>query len=181
MANTDAPFRIERPDPDSMTITVTAGRMKDCEPPPPFSLAARVVNTGDVDPNGKQITTLVLEPTETVAAKPKRPTGNAQRSILTELERRQRSDEETPVWTIDEVRSIAKELEIGRTSARDATRSLIESGFLKPTVGGLALGYQPWRRKRRKAAKRTFSPGWERRKWREIFRSRLFAIPSPLS
>jgi hypothetical protein len=143
MANTDAAFRIDRPDLDSMVITVTAGRMKDCEPPPPFSLAARVVDTGDVDPKGKPITTLVLEPTETIAAKPKRPTGKAQRSILSEFERRQRNGEGIAVWTIDEVRQIAKAIEIGRTSARDATRSLVEYGFLKQTIGGLALGYQP--------------------------------------
>jgi AAA domain-containing protein len=143
MANTDAAFRIDRPNPDAMTITVTAGRMKDCEPPPPFSLAARVVEVGDPDQNGKPITTLVLEPTETIAPKPKRPTGKAQRSILTELEQRQRSGQGVAVWTIDEVRKIAREIEIAKSSARDAIRTLIETGFLKQTIGGLVLGYQP--------------------------------------
>jgi KaiC/GvpD/RAD55 family RecA-like ATPase len=143
MANTDAAFRIERPDLDALTVTITAGRMKDSEPPPPFSMAARIVEVGDVDAKGKPITTLVLELTTTVTAKPKRPTGKAQRAILTELERIQKGGTVLGCWTIDEVRQIAKDMEIGRTSARDATRSLIESGFLKQTVGGLALGYQP--------------------------------------
>ncbi len=143
MANTDAAFRIDRPDLDAMTITVTAGRMKDCEPPAPFSLAARVVDVGDLDPNGKPITTLVLGPTETVAAKPKRPTGKAQRSILSELERRQRNGEGPPVWTIDDVRRFAKEQGIIKSTAHSAIQALVDSGFLKQTVGGLALGYTP--------------------------------------
>jgi hypothetical protein len=146
MANTDANFRLERPDIDAKTITVTAGRMKDCEPPAPFSLAARVVETGDMGEDGNPVTTLILEATATVAAQTrhKRPTGKAQRAILSELERRQRDAEGLAVWTIDEVRMIAKdELDIAKSSARDAIRSLIESGFLKQTVGGLALGYQP--------------------------------------
>jgi hypothetical protein len=145
MANTDSAFRIDRPDMDAMTITVTAGRMKDCEPPAPFSLAARVVDVGTLDSKGRPITTLVMEPTETVAANPKakRPTGKAQRSILAELEQRQRAGTGSPVWTIDEVRQIAKGIEIAKSSARDAIRGLIETGFLKQTIGGLALGYQP--------------------------------------
>jgi KaiC/GvpD/RAD55 family RecA-like ATPase len=142
-ANTDANFRIERPDLDAMVITVTSGRMKDVEPPRPFSLAARIVRTGDEDEDGKPVTTLVLEPTETAAAKPKRPTGRAQKTILAELERRQRSGEGVAAWSIDEVRQFAKDLGIHKSSARDATRVLIESGFLKRTIGGLVLGYQP--------------------------------------
>ena len=31
----------------------------------------------------------------------------------------------------------------GRTAARDATNSLVQSGFLKQTIGGLSLGYKP--------------------------------------
>jgi RecA-family ATPase len=143
MANTDANFRVERSDPDAMVLTVTAGRMKDSESPPPFSLAARVVKTGDLDEDGNPITTLVLDSSEVVAAKPKRPSGRAQKSILSALERRRREGEGAQVWTIDEVRDIAKDMEIAKSSARDAIRALIESGFLKQTVGGLALGYQP--------------------------------------
>jgi hypothetical protein len=143
MANTDAAFRIERPDLEQLVVTVTAGRMKDCEPPAPFSLAARKVQTGDLDEDGNPITTLILEPSETVPAKPKRPTGRAQKSILSALERAQKSGDGPPVWTIDEVRQIAKGLEIAKSSARDAIATLIESGFLKQQIGGLALGYQP--------------------------------------
>jgi hypothetical protein len=142
MANTDANFRIERPDLDTLTITITAGRMKDCEPPPPFSLAARVVATGDEDEDGRPVTTLVLEPTETAAAKPKRPTGPAQRAILAEIERLLREGA-VGVWTIDEVRRIAKGKDIRKSSAHSAIQSLVDSGFLKQTVGGLALGYTP--------------------------------------
>lgn len=144
MANTDANFLIERPDVEKLLITVKAGRMKDTESPAPFSLQAKVVETGDVDDQGKGITTLVLEPTDTVVtAKASRPTGRAQKSILSALERRKREGQGLSVWTIDEVREIAKGLEIAKSSSRDAIRALIESGFLKQTVGGLELAYQP--------------------------------------
>jgi 5S rRNA maturation endonuclease (ribonuclease M5) len=144
MANTDANYLIERPDLDKLVITVKAGRMKDTESPPPFSLQAKVVETGDVDDRGKPVTTLILEPSEEVAmSKPKRPTGKAQKAILSALEARQRDGTGIPVWTLDEIRQIAKELDIAKSSARDATRILIDSGFLKQQIGGLALGYQP--------------------------------------
>jgi hypothetical protein len=143
MANTDANFRIERPDLDQLVINITAGRMKDTESPATFSMKAKVVETGDTNDRGEPITTLVLERSDTVAAKPQRPTGRAQKSILSALERRQREGNGLPVWTIDEVRQIAKDLEIAKSSARDAIRALVESGFLKQQTGGLALGYQP--------------------------------------
>ena len=143
MANTDANFRVERPDLNSMVVTVTAGRMKDTESPAPFSMEAKVVETGDVDAKGKPITTLVLIPTDAVAVSAtKRPTGKAQKAILTELERRRREETGAPVWTINDLRKMALEdLGIYRTSARDAIRTLTETGFLKQTIGGLALAY----------------------------------------
>jgi hypothetical protein len=145
MANTDANFRVERPDLDKLVINVTAGRMKDTESPATFSLNARVVETGDADDRGKPITTLVLEPNLQIApSKPKRPTGKAQKRILSALEARQRDSASPPVWTISEIRDIAqKELDISRTTGRDAINQLTEAGFLKATIGGLALGYQP--------------------------------------
>jgi hypothetical protein len=144
MANTDANFKVERPDLSKLIVTVTAGRMKDTESPAPFSMEGKIVETGDTGKDGKPVTTIVLVPSEVVAVSaPRRPTGKAQKAILTELERRQREGGLT-AWTIDDLRQIAtKELEIGRTSARDAIRSLTETGFLKQTIGGLALGYLP--------------------------------------
>jgi hypothetical protein len=145
MANTDANFLIERPDSDKLTITVSGGRMKDTESPAPFSMQAKIIDTGELDSKGKSITTLILEPTEAaIIKKPKRPTGKAQKAILSALEARQRDGSGLPVWTIDEIRQLSKdELDINRTSARDAIGKLIEAGFLKQTIGGLSLGYQP--------------------------------------
>jgi hypothetical protein len=144
MANTDANFRVDRPDIAKLLITVTAGRMKDTESPPAFSMLGRVVETGDLDEDGNSITTLALAPSEVVAVvAPKRPTGKAQKAILTELERRQRTDPAVQVWTLNELRDIGKEIRLVKSTARDAIRGLIETGFLKQTIGGLALGYAP--------------------------------------
>jgi hypothetical protein len=55
--------------------------MKDCESPPPFSLAARVVETGDLDDQGKPVTTLVMEPTDAVPVKAKAAGSNQEKAI----------------------------------------------------------------------------------------------------
>ena len=144
MANTDANFRLERPDAGKLLITVTAGRMKDTEPPAPFSMQARIVETGEIDDEGRAVTTLVLDETETVAvAIRKRPTGKVQRAILNTLEARQRDATGSLIWTVDDIRKVGDELSIPRTSARDAIPKLIEDGLLKKVVGGLSLGYAP--------------------------------------
>jgi hypothetical protein len=141
MANTDSAFRIDRPDPDALTITVTAGRMKDCEPPAPFSLAARVVDIGDVDAKGKAITTLVLEPTETVIAPSKhRPKGGQQLLILNALETRQREAGKPILWSMEDLTPLLKDLGVKhRNSRRAAMIKLVEGGFLRSSGGCYSL------------------------------------------
>jgi hypothetical protein len=146
MANTDANFRVDRPDLNSLVVTVTAGRMKDTESPPPFSMEGKEVETGDIsEDDGTAITTVVMVPSDVVAVdRPKRPTGKAQLAILRALEQRQFVGDGAPVWTINEIQSMARtELDQSKSTARDAIHRLTEMKFLKPTIGGLALGYQP--------------------------------------
>jgi len=83
MAATDAHFLVERPDPAKLAVTVSTGRLKDSESPPPFSLQGKVIDLGYQDEDGQQVTTVVLEPaTELVLPARREPTGkNVQEAL----------------------------------------------------------------------------------------------------
>lgn len=86
MAATDAHFLVERPDPAKLAVTVTTGRLKDSESPPPFSLEGKVVDLGYKDEDGQQVTTVALQPaTELVLPVRREPTGKNVQEALTAL------------------------------------------------------------------------------------------------
>lgn len=143
MASTDAWFKVERPDPEGLTIKFTTGRLKDSESPPAIYLQAHVVNLGTFDDDHQPEASLVLLPTDdrpTEARKP--PSGKQQTVLLRLLESEHRSG--NTIWPIGEIRKLARErLNMAKTTAQSVVLGLCNTGFLKQTVGGLALADPP--------------------------------------
>ncbi len=143
MADTDANYQIERPDPQNPTIKITTGRLKDAESPKPFNLKARVINLDTVDEDGEPETSLVLIPTdEEPIAKERRPNGKAQLAILALLEQQYR--EGTKSWFQADIKKLGRErLGISKTSVQSAVFFLIQNGFIKQTMGTCVLTSPP--------------------------------------
>jgi len=64
MANPDAEYIVERPNPAAMTVTVSRERFKDTPAMPPLAYTARVVDLGRPDKYGEAVTSLVLDATD---------------------------------------------------------------------------------------------------------------------
>lgn len=146
MADTDANYRIERPDPAELTIKITTGRLKDSESPSPLFLKAHVVNLGTQDEDGQEETSLVLLPTDEVPeSERKRPSGKQQMAIVSMLEADYLAG--TTTWTLATIKELARDrLGISKSSAQDAVNALIDKQFLTMTVGGMVLADPPKKR-----------------------------------
>lgn len=143
-ANTDASFQLERPDPQKNIVTVRSGRMKDCEAPPPFEIQAEVVTLDVLDEDGKPETSLAIrftgnEPAQSASY----PTGKNQRRLLTELERLVAEPGALGIWSIEDLRAIARGLDMNKGNARAAVLGLQQHRYFTPTVGGTRLTFNP--------------------------------------
>lgn len=143
MSNTDANYRLERPDPASLTVKFTTGRMKDSESPAAVYMKAHVVPLGTEDADGRPETSLVLLPTVDQPIGPRSaPSGKQQVSVLRLLEAEHRNG--NAVWPIGEIRRLARErLGMHKSTAQSVVAGLSSAGFLKQTVGGLSLTDPP--------------------------------------
>lgn len=143
MSSTDAFYRCERPDPGELTVKMTTGRLKDSESPDPIFLKAHVVHLGTKDEDGQPETSLVLLPTDDRPTEiKKRPSGKQQVAFLKLLEDEHRAGSHS--WPISELRKLARErCNMGKTTAQSVVAGLSSAGFLKPTIGGLALTDPP--------------------------------------
>lgn len=139
MANPDAEYIVDRPDPKGMIISVSRDRFKDSPSMPSLNYKAELVDLGRLDSYGDPVTSLVMRQTDEVAPM-RKPTGKAQRQLLGELERLITSGEDKlGVWSIQTLREISRGLGAHRNSARDASLGLIQMQFLTPTIGGYRL------------------------------------------
>jgi hypothetical protein len=143
IASTDANFLLERPDVTRPLVTVKAGRMKDCEPPPPFELEAHVVTLDELDEDGNPETSIVLRPTGNLPMSRPALTGKNQKSLLAELERLAALPGQVGIWTEGQLREIGRGLGMGKQSARDAVLSLRTLKYFTETVGGSRLSHFP--------------------------------------
>lgn len=140
MANPDAEFIVERASPTAMTATVSRERFKDSPALPPLAYSAEVVDLGRTDSYGDPVTSLIVRDTDIGAAlAAKRPElrGKAQRQLLAAL--RAQGDESAGIWTLTDLREIARKAGIHKNSARDAAEALATSPFMTATVGGWRL------------------------------------------
>ncbi|HEV2269013.1 MAG TPA: AAA family ATPase [Steroidobacteraceae bacterium] len=92
------------------------------------------------DSFGDVITTIVVKPSAQAAPKP-RPTGQRQRELLTELERRYRIGERQ--WDEATVAKAGRDLGMPRNSPADAIRGLIKAGYLTGSSMSLSLKHPP--------------------------------------
>lgn len=135
MAATDAHFLVERPDPNEMLITMTTGRLKDSESPPPLSLEAHVIPLGYYDEDEKIVTTLVLEPSErTVMPVKRQPTGRNVSEALAALRALDR-----PMFTMREANDAIRPIIGDRRRRAEAITWLQKNQWLIPSVGGMRL------------------------------------------
>jgi hypothetical protein len=143
MANTDANYRLERPDPGSLTVKFSTGRLKDSHEPDAIYMKAHVVNLGTADADGEPQTSLVLLPTNEQPVSPKNaPSGKQQIALLRLLEAEHRNG--NAIWPIAEIRRLARDrLGMAKTTAQSAVAALGSNGFIKQTVGGMALTDPP--------------------------------------
>jgi hypothetical protein len=141
MANPDAEYIIERPNPTAMSVAISRERFKDTASMAPLGYEAVEVELGRVDRYGEQVKSLVMKETGVVSkpAVTHSPPGKAQRTILLALRERQKKSETPLVWTLEELRSVGRECGLARQSVHDAVEKLVMSPFLRATVGGSAL------------------------------------------
>lgn len=92
------------------------------------------------DSFGDAVTTIVVKPTDQASPRP-RPSGQRQRELLTELERRYRTGERS--WDEATVCKAGRDLGMHRNSPRDALRGLVKSGYLVGSSMSLSLKYPP--------------------------------------
>jgi hypothetical protein len=143
IGSTDANFLLERPDIAKPFVTVRAGRMKDCEPPPPFEIEAHLVTLDEIDEDGNPETSLILKATGNAPATRALLTGKNQKALLAELERRATVPGFVGLWTEGELREIGRTLGMHKNSARDAVLGLRTLGYLQASVGGSRLVHMP--------------------------------------
>jgi AAA domain-containing protein len=140
MANPDAEYIADRPDPKALNVVVTRDRFKDSPALPPLAYCAKVVGLGRIDRYGEEVTSLVLweaQAAEVIASKPALR-GEAQRKLLAALQ--EHSPDGSAIWTLEDIRSIGtKKLKLHKSSARSAANFLTMSGHLGATAGGWRL------------------------------------------
>jgi hypothetical protein len=138
MANPDAEYIVARPDATAMTVTVTRERFKDYRALEPLAYEARVVDLGRSDSYGEPVTSLALVSTDLPAVPRREPVGKAQRALLEALRQRKREGH-VGVWTLTELRALARGAGFNKGTARSAVEGLSLSPHMVATVGGYRL------------------------------------------
>jgi hypothetical protein len=137
IASTDANYLLDRSDLERRVVTVRSGRMKDCEPPPPFELEAQIITLDETDEDGKPETSLILHETGAapVIAR-KAPTGRNQQLLLGAIREHVRSTGCEIVSSLDLV-AIGKAQGLDRKRLPEARLSLQRDGWISEAVGGI--------------------------------------------
>jgi AAA domain len=139
MANPDAEYIVERPNPVAMTVTVTRDRYKDTAALPPLAYQARVIDLGRVDTQGKPVTSLVLDTTD--APPPTRTKGgkNQERGQCALREWIRVNPGNTHLSTI-ELHGLLKSQGItARNRRAEVQMFLVSTRVLSPAVGGYTV------------------------------------------
>lgn len=140
-ADTDAAYVINR-SPGTTEVTVSRERFKDSGDLPPLAYRAETIRLGEVDDDGKDVTSLALVPIDpqTVATEQRGagPRGLRQRELLKALKELQSKTTDVLIWGPPELRRIARELGLPKQTAQDACAALAHF-YLIPTIGGYRL------------------------------------------
>lgn len=137
MANPDAEYIVDRPDPKGMACTVTRERFKDSQALPPLAYVAEVVDLKRVDRYQEPVTSLVMREIDPATVKPpaqpQELRAKTPRRLLSAL--RDRCPDGSQIWTITELREIARAeppagLGLAKSTAYDAVSTLTLDGRL---------------------------------------------------
>jgi AAA domain-containing protein/primase-like protein/bifunctional DNA primase/polymerase-like protein len=138
MANTDANYQLERPDPNRLLIELKTGRLKDSESPQPINLVGRVVELGTQDEDGKPETTLVLDATQEVAPSKKRePTGKNQTRALDVISGALNSGK--TLITVEAIRLVKSACNMPYARAKESVEGLLKAGYLRAPMGAIEV------------------------------------------
>lgn len=140
-ADTDAAYVIERISGER-AISVSRNRFKDSGELPPLTYRADVIDLGEIDDEGRPVTSLALHPVDssTVATETRgrAPRGLRQRELLGALRDLQSKSDSPLIWGPNELRRIARELGMPKQTAQD-TCAAVWTFWMTPTIGGRML------------------------------------------
>ena len=144
MANPDAEYIVERPDPVGMTVTVTRERFKDSPSLAPLAYLAEVVDLQRTDRHGDPVTSLVVRDVDArdvpvvAGSKTAKLRGGGQRQLLAAL-RAQKADGTAAVWSIGDIREVGRKAGLTKSTAWSAAEALTFTPYLVAQVGGWRL------------------------------------------
>jgi hypothetical protein len=136
MANPDAEYIVERSQPPGMMVSVSRERFKDSPAFDPLAYEAKSIDLGRVDSYGEAVTSLALFPCGPVTASLRQPSGRFQKQLLSGLRNLQRDSRSRLIWSMPDLRSIARGAGQKKQTAHDAAEALAFRGFLVPVAGG---------------------------------------------
>lgn len=121
-------------------VSVTRERFKDAPELPPLNYRVEVMDLGYTDEVGKPVTSCALVATDETPkpAKSDDMPGKAQRQILAALRARTVKDSGR-IWSLDEMRKLAIELAIHKSTRKTAVEAVAFSPFMTATLGGYRL------------------------------------------
>lgn len=134
-ANTDAEIRVTRPDRDKLEVTVELIRLKDSDLPAVAGLRGVVIELGEQDRDGQDITTLAIE---SMSAPPtiRRPVAGKNQTTLLAAIARHADDSGRDLIDSPTLRRLAEDAGIDRRRYMEAITGLDRLGYVRPSVGG---------------------------------------------
>jgi hypothetical protein len=134
--NTEAELFVSRPDAKQLSAEITFGRVKDREPPAPFGLDAKVVDTGMRDGFDLPITTLVMvQGQQSLKSSSKPKLGKHPITLLSAIQANYDNDEKVDYLDM-ELRQILKAAGVDRKRHTDTIKSLTDSRYLAEVADG---------------------------------------------
>jgi hypothetical protein len=138
MANPDAEYICERPDPNGMTVTVTRDRFKDAPSLPPLAYEAKVIDLGRLDAYGEAVTSLALISTNAPAPKPKVKGANQEKAITALKEWARVNPDAGHISSVD-MRDVLKAQGLTYKRRPEVLTHLVTIRVLTPSVGGYTI------------------------------------------
>lgn len=136
MANPDAEYIVERPDPQGMTVTVSRERFKDSEAMPALAYTARVVDLDRADGDGQPVTSLVLVGSDAPAPAKAKAAGANQQAALVALREWARANADAPAIPSIDLKNLLQRQGVGAKRRPEVINWLVNAGVLTASIGG---------------------------------------------
>jgi hypothetical protein len=122
--------------------TATVVKQRDLPIGDVFSFELDVVELGN-DQDGESVTSCVLKHTDYEPIRKTSGLGKWQQALLRALEAQAKDSGQSPVWSIEDLRAIVRNLGAGKSSAFDTAKWFASSTLAIPSLGGMRLNYAP--------------------------------------